>query len=81
MNDPTNPLYLMKNNYYRNNYNGITGLESKMYRFPLFALLNEIKPGLETHSRNTEKKELPFDCSHTNSSSNLAPELRSKKKE
>jgi hypothetical protein len=44
MNDPNNPLYALRSNYYRNNYNALTGLEDeifKLQRFPLFKLIKD----------------------------------------
>ena len=52
MNDPSNPLYSLKSNYYRNNYSALTGVADELYklrRFPLFKLIKEIKADLENN--------------------------------
>lgn len=51
-NDPSNPLYSLKSNYYRNNYGALTGVSDELFklrRFPLFKLLKEIRTELESH--------------------------------
>ncbi len=49
MQDPNNPLYALRSNYYRNNYIALTGLQDELFklqRFPLFKLVNEVKDTL-----------------------------------
>lgn len=46
MNDPNNPLYALRSNYYRNNYSALSGIDQELFklrRFPLFKLLKEMQ--------------------------------------
>lgn len=58
MNDPNNPLYALRSNYYRNNYSALNGVDQELFklrRFPLFKLIKEMQEEEQPMSRHVEK--------------------------
>jgi hypothetical protein len=68
MNDPSNPLYSLKSNYYRNNYGALTGVADELFklrRFPLFKLLKEMQEELKLKGDHEDVKQQDYEQSES----------------